>query len=71
MMPVIDSIAVAATAMPYKSASQYDVNIATQIAITGHAHAFIDTARPAMMLVACPVVDACATYLTGLNWVPV
>ena len=71
MMPVIDSIDVAATAMPYRPASQYEVKIATQIAITGHAHDFIDTASPAMMLVACPVVDACATYLTGLNCVPV
>ena len=27
--------------------------------ITGHAVDFIDTPSPAMMLVACPVVDAC------------
>ena len=29
--------------------------------ITGHAVDFIDTPSPAMMLVACPVVDASAT----------
>ena len=32
---------------------------------------FIDTPRPAMMLVPWPVVEACATCRTGLNWVPV
>ena len=71
MMPVIDSIEVAATAMPYRPASQYEARMAAQIAITGQAQAFIDTAMPAMMLVACPVVEACATYLTGANCVPV
>ena len=39
--------------------------------ITGHAVDFIDTPSPAMMLVACPVVDACATWCTGLNSVAV
>ena len=42
-----------------------------QTAITGSAQDFIDTAMPAMMLVAWPVVEACATYLTGLKSVPV
>jgi hypothetical protein len=45
--------------------------MAAEMAITGQAQAFIDTAMPAMMLVAWPVVDACATYLTGANCVPV
>ena len=40
-------------------------------AITGQAVDFIDTPRPAMMLVAWPVVDASATCLTGLKSVPV
>src|SRR5256885_13526838 len=71
MMPVIDSIEVAATAIPYNPANLYDARIAAQMAISGHAQAFIETAMPAMMLVACPVVDACATYLTGANCVPV
>ena len=70
-MPVIDSIAVAAMAIPYSPASQYDPRIARHTDITGHAVAFIDTPRPAMMLVAWPVVDACATWRTGLNSVAV
>ena len=67
MMPVIDSIDVAAIAMPYRPAHQYETKIATQTAITGHAVDFIDTPRPAMMLVAWPVVDAGATCCTGLK----
>ncbi len=42
-----------------------------QTAITGHAVAFIDTPMPAMMLVACPVVDASAMCRTGLYSVAV
>ena len=45
--------------------------IATQTASTGQAVDFIDTPRPAMMLVAWPVTLAAATCRTGLNWVPV
>src|SRR5438477_8496987 len=71
MMPAIDSIETAAIAMPYKPASQNDTQIAMHTAITGHAVDFIDTPMPAMMLVACPVVDACATCRTGLNSVAV
>ncbi len=71
MMPAIDSIEVAAIAMPYRPASENDTQIARQTAITGHAVAFIDTPMPAMMLVAWPVVDACATWRTGLYSVAV
>ncbi len=71
MMPAIDSIEVAAMAMPYRPASEYDTRIATHTAITGQAVDFIDTPRPAMMLVACPVTLASATWRTGLNCVPV
>ena len=71
MMPVIDSIAVAAIAMPYRPASQYEAKIAMHTEITGHAVAFIDTPSPAMMLVAWPVVEACAMWRTGLNSVAV
>ena len=39
-------------------------------AITGSAHAFIDTPRPAMMLVAWPVCDAEATCCTGCIRLP-
>ena len=52
-------------------ATQYDSQIAAQTASTGSAQAFIDTAMPAMMLVAWPVVEAWATYLTGAKSVPV
>ncbi len=58
MIPAIDSIAVAATAMPYKPASAYDTRIPTQTNSTGHAVDFIEMPMPAMILVACPVVDA-------------
>ena len=37
----------------------------------GSAVACIETPRPAMMLVACPVTDAFAIPLTGGNVVPV
>ena len=45
--------------------------MAAQTDSTGHAVDFIDTPMPAMMFVACPVVDACATWRTGLKSVPV
>ncbi len=38
---------------------------------TGRVVERIETARPAMMLVACPVVEAFAMLCTGLNCVPV
>ena len=52
MMPAIDSIEVAATATPYKPAKEYEIPMAMQTINTGHAVDFIDTAIPAMMLVA-------------------
>ncbi len=39
--------------------------------MTGNAQAFIETPRPAMMLVAWPVWDAAATCCTGLYSVAV
>ena len=51
-MPVSDSIAVAAIAMPYRPPSSKAPQMAKQIAMTGSAVDFIDTPRPAMMLVA-------------------
>ena len=65
-MPAIDSIAVAAIAMPYRPPSAYAAQIATQIATTGRPVAFIEMPRPAMMLVPWPVVEACAMCCTGL-----
>ncbi len=70
-MPAIDSIAVAAMAMPYSPPSACAPQIAAQTAITGMAVDFIETPRPAMMLVPWPVVEAEATCCTGLYWVPV
>ncbi len=64
-MPVIDSIAVAAIAMPYRPARWYAPQIAAHTASTGHAVDFIEMPRPAMMLVAWPVVEAFATCRTG------
>ena len=65
MIPVIDSIAVAATAIPYRPPNEYDAQIATHTMITGAAVERIDTPRPAMMLVAWPVVEAAAMCRTG------
>ncbi len=64
-MPVIDSIAVAAIAMPYRPAKKCAPQIAAQTDSTGNAVDFIEMPMPAMMLVACPVVDARATWRTG------
>ena len=71
MMPAIESIEVAAMAMPYRPASAYEARIAMHTATTGQAVDFIDTPRPAIMLVACPVTLAAATCCTGLYCVPV
>src|SRR3546814_19691358 len=70
-MPAIDSIAVAAMAMPYRPASACAPQIAMHPAITGIAVDFLEMPRPAMMLVPWPVVDAAAMCCTGLYWVPV
>jgi hypothetical protein len=43
----------------------------TTMTIAGSAVACIETARPAMMLVAWPVTDAFAMFFTGGNVVPV
>ena len=51
-MPVMDSMAVAAMAMPYSPAKEKAAQMATHTASTGSAVDFIDTPRPAMMLVA-------------------
>ncbi|MET3931588.1 hypothetical protein ABIE51_003475 [Lysobacter sp. OAE881] len=71
IMPAIDSIAVAAIAMPYRPPRWNASQIATHTATTGSAVDFIDTPSPAMMLVPWPVVDAAATWRTGLYCVPV
>ena len=70
-MPAIDSIAVAAIAMPYRPPCRNANQIAAHTATTGSAVDFIDTPSPAMMLVPWPVVEALATCCTGLYWVPV
>jgi hypothetical protein len=45
------SMDVAATAMPYRPASEKAAMMATQTNSTGHAVERMDTPRPAMMLV--------------------
>ena len=70
-MPVMDSIAVAAMAMPYRPSSWYDAQMLKATEMTGSAQAFIDTPSPAMMLVAWPVCEAAATCCTGLYSVAV
>ncbi len=70
-MPAIESMEVAAIAMPYRPASQNADQMARQMTMTGHPVDFMETAMPAMMLVAWPLVEASATYLTGKKSVPV
>ena len=60
-----------AIAIPYMPASLYAVTVPTAITITGSAVACMPTARPAMMLVAWPVVDCWEMRLTGPKRVPV
>ena len=71
IMPAIESIATTAIATPSMFASLNATRMPTPITITGAAVASIDLARPAMMFVACPVVDARAMPLTGPQRVPV
>ncbi len=71
MTPAMESIAITAMATPYSDEKPNDTKIPMTITITGKNVDFIDTAKPVMMLVACPVVDARAMVCTGLNWVPV
>jgi hypothetical protein len=51
--------------MPYSPADRYASRMPAQITTTGSAVASMDTARPWMMLVAWPVVEACAIFCTG------
>jgi hypothetical protein len=64
-MPVIDSMAVAAMAMPYRPPSVYEPQIAKQTAITGSAVDFIDTPGRRSCWCAWPVCEASATLRTG------
>ena len=50
-MPAIDSMDMAATAMPYRPAKLYEAKMAKHTNITGQAVERIDTPKPAMMLV--------------------
>ncbi len=70
-MPAMLNMEVAATAMPYRPASWKDTKMARHTSSTGYAVDFIDTPRPAMMLVPWPVVEALATCCTGPYCVPV
>ena len=70
-MPVIESIDIAATAMPKRPPSQLAARMAATMTTIGHAVDFMETARPAMMLVPCPVVEALAMSRTGGYFVEV
>src|SRR5690625_5287413 len=65
IMPVIDSIATAATAMPYSPDSMNAAKIANARMMVGTKVEFMPTARPLMMLVALPVSLALAMRRTG------
>ncbi len=71
MMPVIESIDMAAIAMPYRPSSpgcwfrKYDTRMPAPMTSTGRAVLIMPIAWPAMMLVAAPVVEARAISRTG------
>ena len=62
-MPVMESMDMAAMAIPYRPANLKASKILRQMARTGAAVACMLTPRPAMMFVPCPVVEACARAL--------
>ena len=64
-MPVKESMETAAMAMPYTPAQLKATMMPAAMTMIGRAVDFMETPRPAMMLVACPVVEAWATCLTG------
>ena len=64
-MPASASIVVAAIAMPNSPANRKDSTMPKQITMTGSAVASIDTARPWITLVPCPVVEDSAMLRTG------
>ena len=70
-MPVIESIDMAAMAMPYRPLSpgcwfrKYETRMPPPITSTGRAVLSMPIACPAMMLVAAPVVEARAISRTG------
>ena len=70
-MPAIESIDMTAMPTPYKPAKPYEMRIPTTMTIAGNAVACIETARPAIMLVAWPVIEALAIFCTGAYCVPV
>ena len=65
VMPTVASIATAAIPIPYSPATALLIQIAVAIARIGNAVDSSPTARPAMMLVAGPVLLASAIFLTG------
>ena len=71
MRPVIESCAMTATPIPNRPAKWLASRMPAAITITGAAVACMPTARPSMMLVACPVSDAAAIFFTGFQRVPV
>ena len=74
IIPVRESMEVAAMAIPYSPCSVFseppanmkEPQILKHTARTGRAVAFIETPNPAIIFVACPVVDASAIFCTGL-----
>ena len=66
MIPVVECIPTAASAIPYNPSTLYEMKIATQIKSSGIAVDCIPTARPLMIVVAAPVSDCSPIFLTGL-----
>ncbi len=63
-MPAIESMATAATATPKRPAMAEHISMAATITATGISVDCMPTARPAMMLVACPPSLALAIWET-------
>ncbi len=64
-MPASASIVVTAIAMPNRPASTWVTMIPAMMTRAGSAVASMETARPWMMLVPWPVIDAVAIDRTG------
>ena len=58
-------------AIPYNPASSFVHQIPATMIHAGIAVASIETANPCIPFVPCPVVEDCASALTGLLFVPV
>jgi len=66
VMPVVESMPTAARAMPYRPEVLYATRMPMQIRMMGTQVLIMPVAMPLMMVVAAPVSDCSAIFLTNL-----